>query len=111
MNIKLADLNPIFVSHGGEGITNSKTGEPVPYSDKIGINFDCPCGNGERVFIAFENPVHGAPPIETKNHTWKRKGEEFETMSLTPSIRRMDKCKWNGFLTDGEFIACADSGR
>jgi len=106
MKIKLTDLNPRFVSHGGEGVTNSKTGEPVPYSDKIGIGFDCPCSCGERTFIPFINPVHGAAPIETENHTWQRTGDTFETMTLEPSIQRMGKCRWHGYLTNGELVSC-----
>ena len=87
--------------------TNSKTGEPVPYRDKIGIGFDCPCGKcGERAFIPFRNPVHGDDPIETENHTWERIGETFENMTLKPSIQRMGGCRWHGFLTNGVLKSC-----
>jgi len=104
--MKLTDLNPKFVSHGGEGVTNSKTGEQIPYVDKIGISFDCPCGEcGERTLLCFENPVHGGAAIEKQN-TWKRKGETFETMTLTPSIQRMGGCRWHGYLTNGELKSC-----
>lgn len=100
---QLTDLNPQFVSHGGEGVTNTKTGEPVPYQDKIGIGFDCPCGCGERALILFRNPVHGGDPVETENHTWERTGENFEVLTLKPSIQRMGGCRWYGYLTNGEF--------
>ena len=53
--IRLAELNPIFYSSGGEGISrkNKKTGasEPVPERKGMGILFDCPCGCKERAAI------------------------------------------------------------
>lgn len=100
--MKLIDLNPKFYGHGGEGISDAKTGKPIPRRNRVGISFDCPCGQcGERCYLSFENPIDGGEKIG--NVTWYRVGETFENMTLTPSIQRMGKCRWHGFLTNGEF--------
>ena len=106
--MKFTELNPRFVGSGGEGITD-KDGNPVPERKGIGVSFDCPCGSKDcrRAFIQFSNPMDGGAPIDADGrHTWQRSGDTFETMSLTPSIQRMDNCRWHGFITNGEVIKC-----
>lgn len=104
--MRLINLNPKFVSHGGEGVTNTATGEAVPLREGVAISFDCPCGKcGERVLLCFENPLDGGYKLEKQN-AWKRKGETFEVMTLTPSIQRIGGCCWHGYLTDGELKEC-----
>lgn len=102
----LIDLNPGWVGAGGEGVTNAKTGEPVPRREGVGVSFDCPCGCDRPAFIPFENPLDGGEPHGTGDH-WKRTGDTFETLTLRPSILRVKvveaNCEWHGFLTDGEF--------
>jgi len=98
--MKLIDLNPRWVGHGGEGVSDANH-NPVPRRDGIGITFNCPCGCGTRVFIPFTNPLDGGLPSE-KSCTWDRTGDTFETLTLKPSILRMDGCKWHGFVTNGE---------
>lgn len=100
--MKLIDLNPSFVSSGGEGITDAKW-NPVPERKGIGLAFDCPCGDGCRAYVAFENPMDGGPPVGNGLNRWHRTGETFETLSLTPSIARQGECQWHGYLTNGEF--------
>lgn len=104
---KLTDLNPRFVGAGGEGITNSETGEQVPERHGIAISFDCPCGGkcGQRAVLQFENPLDGRP-YESPHPKWKRIGKTFEDMTLTPSIQRRSGCNWHGYLTDGHFKEC-----
>jgi hypothetical protein len=104
--MKLTDLNPRWVGHGGEGVTSQ--GQPVPRREAVAIAFDCPCGSAEcgRVCIELANPLDGRPPTRTDGHTWKREGETFETLSLTPSIQRLDNCRWHGFITNGEVRKC-----
>lgn len=105
--IKLTDLNPRFVGAGGDGVTNAETGEPVPERHGVGITFDCPCGKcGERTTIIFSNPIDGGKDYGAGNPTWHRTGENFEILTLNPSIQRMGGCGWHGFLTDGEFKEC-----
>jgi len=103
--IKLTDLNPRFYRSGGEGISDSKTGNPIPERKGMGITFDCPCGEcGERAAIAFANPISGGTKRESNRDTWQRTGDNFENLTLTPSIQLRGKCKWHGFLTNGYLV-------
>lgn len=104
--MKLTDLDPRFYSSGGEGITDSKTGEPTPLREGVGIGFDCPCGCETRVYIDFKNPMDGGPQLRGDKHAWTRTGDTFADITLRPSIQRMGGCKWHGFLTDGELVSC-----
>lgn len=62
--------------------------------DENGIQFNCPCGCGSMLGASFPRWTFDADKI-----------------TLTPSVRRLDGCKWHGFLTDGVFTFCEDSGR
>ncbi len=103
--MKLTDLNPKLYGTGGEGVRDAD-GSPVPRRDGMGILFDCPCGaDGERVCIPFANPLDGGPQYGPTG--WRRVGDTFETLTLTPSILRSDPdgCRWHGFITNGEVIS------
>lgn len=105
--MKLSALNPRWVSSGGEGITDSVTGAPIPHRERVGVTFDCPCGKcGKRGYIPFQNPIDPQAPINSAG--WHRTGDTFETLSLTPSILRTEPhgCGWHGFLTNGVFAPC-----
>lgn len=74
--------------------------------------FDCPCGNGKGfgsdhgdVYVQIDPPIDGGAPIDATQHVWKRQGDTFETLTLTPSIQRMDGCRWHGHVTNGEITA------
>lgn len=101
---KLVDLNPWFVDAGGDGIKDAD-GKPVPLKRGVGISYDCPCGCNETTFLRFENPLDGSEP-RTDSPKWKRTGDTFETITLTPSIQRVDGCMWHGYLTDGVLTEC-----
>lgn len=102
--MKLTDLNPYWVSHGGEGVTRTD-GSPIPLRERIGISCDCPCGScGVPLFVGFENPVDGLGPYSTHHPLWRREGETFDTLSTTPSILRRGGCGWHGYITNGEII-------
>jgi len=105
MKKALVDLNPRWVGAGGEGIYD-RDGNAVPERHGVGIAFDCPCGCGLRGYVDFENPLDGGPPKVIPGHPcWKREGETFETLTLSPSILRKEPrgCGWHGFLRDGHF--------
>lgn len=110
--MKLVDLNPKWVGAGGEGVfrKDPATGVlwPTPERHGIGVSFDCPCGKAcLRAFVAFSNPLDGGGAhISPGQPTWERKGEAFETLTLTPSIQRLDNCRWHGFITNGEVRPC-----
>lgn len=75
---------------------------PVPEREGIGIAFDCPCGAcGSPVFVNV-TPRDGRPYDTGGAPEWERTGEDFATMTLSPSIRRMDGCKWHGYVRNGK---------
>lgn len=65
------------------------------------IVFFCPCGTcGDitSIRIAQKDTKHIPPSWD-----WN---DNREKPTLTPSILRLDKCKWHGYLTDGVFVSC-----
>lgn len=102
--MKLADLNPRWVGAGGEGVTETATGQPVPRREGVAISFDCPCGCAQRVGIHINPPLDGGPPIS--DHHWQRTGDTFENLTLRPSIQRVGGCAWHGFITNGQAETC-----
>lgn len=99
----LTDLNPRWVNAGGEGITTAQ-GEPVPHQSGVGMSFDCPCGCDMRGYVDFANPLDGSKN-RGKSPQWSRSGEDFETLSLHPSINRPISeggCGWHGWIKEGE---------
>jgi hypothetical protein len=100
--MRLTDLHPHFLGSGGEGIHDAQ-GNPVPFRPGVGVEFDCPCGCAIPVFVAFANPLDGGPAVEKG---WHRTGDDFETLTLTPSILRVRTCTWHGFVTNGEILTC-----
>lgn len=106
--MELIDLNPRWVSAGGEGITD-KDGKPVPAQRGVGLGYDCPCGCGDRRYVPFLNPLDGsAPRLNSNKAAWQRTGEDFETLTLAPSIQHVpvdeDGCSWHGFIRNGQII-------
>lgn len=100
--MKLTDLNPRWIGAGGEGVTETATGKPVPKRHGVAIGFDCPCGCGTRCCIEFNNPLDGKGPHDASRNLWTRSGDTFEALTLTPSIQRVGGCAWHGFITNGE---------
>lgn len=107
--MRITNLNAEWVGYGGDGVTYSATGLPVPRRERVGVHMDCPCGTcGQALFVSFSNPDDGLGPTSTNpNHpTWERAGETLETLTLRPSIQRIGGCEWHGFITNGEAHAC-----
>lgn len=108
--MRLTELDPAWIGAGGAGVTD-KNGDPAPERHGVGVTFDCPCGCGSTVYVPFTNPLDGGPAYE-RRVTWRRTGETFDTLTLTPSIRRVPyngSCGWHGFVRDGGIETCADS--
>lgn len=76
-----------------------ETGEFRLIENEKWIWIGCPCGCGDQ----FSLPLAGRGKWD-----WN---ENRDRPSVAPSIRRMDGCKWHGFLTAGEFKPCGDSGQ
>ncbi|HWB15991.1 MAG TPA: DUF6527 family protein [Vicinamibacterales bacterium] len=122
--MRLVDLHPDFLNAGGPGIyqqtdrpceacggsgcdtchNSGKAYEPAPRINGVGVEFDCPCGNHDeqhRCYVPFENPIGGGPTRQG----WRREGETFETLTITPSIlrnRARGGCGWHGWITRGD---------
>lgn len=104
--MRLVDLDPQFLGSGGEGLTDSLTGLPVPYQHGVGISYDCPCGCGARRYVPFDVPLDGSKQKHPASNVWKRVGGTFDTLTLTPSILHTEPrgCGWHGYFTNGEVI-------
>ena len=104
---RLVDLNPWWVGNGGKGVTDAE-GQPVPHRPAIGLGFDCPCGCGAGIFVAFRNPPDGGPQLRGAGPAWTRTGDSFETMTLEPSIlvTTPGGCGWHGWVRNGEVLTC-----
>lgn len=101
--MKLIDLNPRWIGHGGEGIYDENY-NPISYQHGVALECDCPvCGVDHPLVIFIDPPIEGNL-LDNQRLYWKRIGEDFQTLTLTPSIQRMDKCKWHGFIRNGEII-------
>ena len=94
-----------------------------------GVTFDCPCclgkPNAVRLAAAFAPPLDGGAPISLTPAAllptlwpkpedrpglttvppgihWQRKGDTFETLTLSPSVDASGSGHWHGWLTGGE---------
>lgn len=98
--MKLIELKPRWV-----GLGESSCGI------RIGITFECPHCHIQRLGVHFSNPIDPQGWLN-KGVTrpsfaceWKRHGESFDALSLTPSVdsSRIDVGgHWHGFITNGE---------
>lgn len=84
----------------------------------MGLSFNCPSCRTQRLSIWYANPMDGGParqllpimpdlPEDIKrlytsyNNRWLRTGEDFETLSLSPSVDATSAGHWHGFITNG----------
>lgn len=106
---RLVDCNPKWVEHG------KWTGQPEGI--KCGIVFDCPEGHpGCSHAIPFTPALDGqaVKTWQSNGAQWQRSGDTFETLILTPSIRRSpvpeyDECALHIFIKNGNIEFCDDS--
>jgi len=120
---RLVDCNPRWRTYDGKDDHASDA-----------LHFDCPEGHeGCSHIIPFTPALDGgAMPVQQRNGAqWQRSGDAFETLSLSPSIRRIPSyanreaaiaagciaeyvtdavlCACHIFITDGKIIFCSDS--
>lgn len=101
--MRLSDLEPYFLGAGGPGVF--RNGQPVAPREGVGLTFNCPCGCDRLMYVAFTNPMDGGQPhINPGEPTWQREGDTFDTLTLSPSILRLEGCKWHGFIRNGEVL-------
>jgi len=59
----------------------------------VSLHFACPCGCGSL----------GGTQVKPTGWAWN--GSETKP-TLTPSIQFLSKCRWHGYLADGEWVRC-----
>lgn len=99
-----------------------------------GVKFECPEGHAECWHAIPFTPALGGIPVpgwQENGCIWQRTGETFETLTLTPSIRRHPTfvnreaaiadgalsqylndshfCAFHGLITNGAITFCGDS--
>lgn len=112
--MRLVDLHPRWVADHG-----------APEGAIQGVGFDCPCCVGTpratRLAIFFSPPLTPGPPADVSPESfvrrneadhlsdhhvgellWARTGEDFETLTLAPSINCAKWGHWHGFVTNGD---------
>lgn len=122
---RLVDCNPRWVS-------GRYTGHDADYTN--GVHFDCPEGHeGCSHAIPFTPALDSSPSSswQTNGAQWQRVGDTFETLTLSPSIRREPTyasieaavaaggiaehvtpsmlCAFHGFIRGGTIEFCGDS--
>lgn len=86
------------IEAAGDGVWSTWYGAPDVVASLV---FMCPCGCGSITAINVS-----APPSGPDGHpVWTWDGDR-ERPTCTPSILRLDGCKWHGYLTAGEFRPC-----
>lgn len=121
---RLVDCNPRWRTYDGKDDHASDA-----------LHFDCPEGHeGCSHIIPFSPGLDGAvvpAPAWNRGVNWQRTGDTFETLSLSPSIRRIPRhasreaaiaagcipeyvtdsllCAFHGFITNGAITFCGDS--
>lgn len=118
--MRLTELNPEWLRSGGEGVyVEARDGSMVaaPLQRGTGVEFDCPCGKkqyGEhetdklfdyhRLGIPFDVALDGSL---VRGGGWRRTGDTFETLTLSPSILRnpvRGGCGQHFYIQNGEIV-------
>ena len=128
--MKLSDLKPRWLTHNGERVAImflcphcSAKGEArltcffKPAEDLPMVPSDYPIeslagANGQWLLfyealkeLGHPDPVEGAwhDVVSCKRSiAWTRVGDDFDSMSITPSIDASQSGHWHGFITNGE---------
>ena len=124
---RLVDCNPRWV-------TGRYAGQPGDDDVPRGVHFDCPEGHEQcSHVIPFTPALDGSPTPgwQQNGAVWQRTGDTFETLTLSPSIRRNPTyasreaalaagalpeylndshfCALHIFIRDGQIEFCGDS--
>lgn len=101
----LSALGAQFLDAGGGGIIRAD-GTPAPERHGVGVLMECPCGScGRLLAVDFKVAVDGMPWREGRGG-WERTGDTIDTLTLSPSVQRMDDCRWHGWIRDGFAVEC-----
>lgn len=95
----LADLDPRWYTfaHTAKGV-----------DIRLGLTFLCPCCKEQRLGVAFDPPIYPHGWLNASNwkptgKEWRRTGDTFDTLTLTPSIDASAVLSghWHGSITNG----------
>ena len=87
---------------------DAKPGDYSINEDGTYALLECPCGCGSMMNL----PLYGnssASSFKTSTPQWYWNGNR-ELPTLQPSIRDVVTCRFHGFLTNGVWTFCSDSG-
>lgn len=93
-----------LVAGGTPGTLQYYTRAADGNGEAAGIIYKCPCGCDTVSSIPFRADVDRPGP------TWNWNGDR-EKPDVNPSIKKLNGCKWHGFLRNGIWETCADSGQ
>lgn len=118
MDIPLVELEPRWIA----------SSRSRPGARGTALVFRCPCQGGHCLVVPVANPLDGGAPDgpdvwgDGLTHRWVRKGEDFTTVTLTPSVQVFDRPvvtdpdgsrrlgdqveHWHGFVTEGVVRTC-----
>ena len=78
---------------------------------RIGLSFDCPHCRTQRLAVLFgPSYVEYLPDGHTvargwnSEHIWAMVGNDFDDISLSPSIDTGASGHWHGFISNGEVV-------
>lgn len=105
------DYNPRWVVGGSYelpgGVKCYIFNDPNHGRHGMGVSFDCPvCMPRHKLSVMFDNPVDGLPKTQEASFWWHRVGDDFNTISLSPSIDATvnTNCKFHASVINGEFV-------
>ena len=95
--MKLAELNPAWIGLGNF----------PPPNLKMGVRFDCPCCRSYKLVAHFRQPIDPQSLLANTSWqppalSWDRTGEDFESLTLLPSIDYSQSGHWHGHIINGE---------
>ena len=73
----------------------------TPDRSGMGLSFVCPHCHDTRLAVAFGNPLDGGAPTKLSKFLWQRSGDDFETLTVRPSIDCTAIGHWHGLISDG----------
>lgn len=68
----------------------------------MALTLNCPHCRVIRLAVFFANPIDGKPPSDDATQLWQREGEDFQTLTLTPSIDASAHGHWHGWIKKGQ---------
>jgi len=95
--MKLTELNPRWYAFDSDG-------------PRVGLTFDCPHCRTQRLGVAFhhrgreameDSVIHAKSP--STKHIWSiESAEDFNVLTLSPSVDASETGHWHGFIVNGE---------